>query len=558
MGSGHILVYAFDVLMDIYRSQGYSDRDGVRSILTNNIYGLEIDERAYHLAYFSLMMKALSYDRRVLSRRIQTNLAEIVETDESLTDEVLNRIDEYKEQGQYLVDLFKEAKEYGSILNVDLSLEDIYHLESRLEELKTNIDPSNLIDQAEKKILIEDLGPLVKQAKLLVQKYEVVITNPPYMAPSPKQKPYVKKHFHSVKTDLCTVFMQKCNQMISKGCYYSIINQQSWMFLFSFVGTRDYILNNGTFISFIHLGPGTFEDISGEVVQNCVYVYTNIDTNKEYNFKLIDLKEFYTANEKERRFIKRDFSALEVKQKKFILNDQFIFDYSPDIYNSKAQIGIIDSLYNVYRGPSFPSKQNLKYWQEVDYASISKTSEFEQKWVLCTRNGKKYRWFANISEIIEYDIIKKSSNFLTQNKSGILWNDSRFGNPAIIGRYKNIGSSYESALNFIECTDTEAAMLLSLLNLGYYEEILKGKINGQHFSPIYIKQLPVFTVNNDVCFYVSKIYDEFHKLERYDETSIHFISYVEKEKRISDEFYKREKNYLKSIKIGRASCRERV
>lgn len=253
MGSGHILVYAFDVLMDIYRSQGYSDRDAVRSILTNNIYGLEIDERAYHLAYFSLMMKALSYDRRVLSRRIQTNLAEIVETDESLTDEVLNRIDEYKEQGQYLVDLFKEAKEYGSILNVDLSLEDIYHLESKLEELKTNIDPSNLIDQAEKKILIEDLGPLVKQAKLLVQKYEVVITNPPYMAPSPKQKPYVQKHYPDSKSDLFAVFMEKGLSLVKNNGYCCLVTMQSWMFLSSYEKLRTKLIRINTLVDLMHM-----------------------------------------------------------------------------------------------------------------------------------------------------------------------------------------------------------------------------------------------------------------------------------------------------------------
>lgn len=253
MGSGHILVYAFDVLMDIYRSQGYSDRDAVRSILTNNIYGLEIDERAYHLAYFSLMMKALSYDRRVLSRRIQTNLAEIVETDESLTNEVLNRIDEYKEQGQYLVDLFKEAKEYGSILNVDLSLEDIYHLEARLEELKTNIDPSNLIDQAEKKILIEDLGPLVKQAKLLVQKYEVVITNPPYMAPSPKQKPYVQKHYPDSKSDLFAVFMEKGLSLVKNNGYCCLVTMQSWMFLSSYEKLRTKLIRINTLVDLMHM-----------------------------------------------------------------------------------------------------------------------------------------------------------------------------------------------------------------------------------------------------------------------------------------------------------------
>lgn len=196
MGSGHILVYAFDVLMDIYRDAGYSDRDASKSILENNLYGLEIDERAFHLSYFALMMKARQYNRRILSIDTKINLVEIVESSPELNDDLLSRLGEYKKLGQYLVDTFKEAKEFGSILNLDCTLEQLQKLENNLFEIENNAKYGSMLDQIESHQLIDLIGPLLKQAKLLVQKYDVVVTNPPYMAPDPKQKPYIQSHIY--------------------------------------------------------------------------------------------------------------------------------------------------------------------------------------------------------------------------------------------------------------------------------------------------------------------------------------------------------------------------
>lgn len=408
MGSGHILVYAFDVLMDIYRSQGYSDRDAVRSILTNNIYGLEIDERAYHLAYFSLMMKALSYDRRVLSRRIQTNLAEIVETDESLTDEVLNRLGEYKEQGQYLVDLFKKAKEYGSILNVDLSLEDIYHLESRLEELKTNIDPSNLIDQAEKKILIEDLGPLVKQAKLLVQKYEVVITNPPYMAPSPKQKPYVKKHYPDSKSDLFAVFIEKCHLLTKQNAYQAMITMHSWMFLSSYEKLRNKI-NKLDLINMAHLGARAFDEIGGEVVQTTMFVLSNIYT-KDYKGIYCRLIEPTSEKGKEELFLLKqnryyvsqtNFSKIPGSPIAYWADKKIleIFQNKTINYYGKTRKGMATGLNDSF----------VRLWYEVGFNKVgiglnrNEAKESAKKWFPYANGGKYCKWYGNNDSVVLWE-----------------------------------------------------------------------------------------------------------------------------------------------------------
>lgn len=280
MGSGHILVYAFDVLMDIYRDAGYSDRDASKSILENNLYGLEIDERAYHLAYFALMMKARQYNRRILSKDTKINLVEIVESSPELNDDLLSHLGEYKELGQYLVETFKEAKEFGSILNLDCTLEQLQKLENNLFEIENNAKYGSMLDQIESQQLIDLMEPLLKQAKLLVQKYDVVVTNPPYMPPSPKQKQYVQKNYPDSKSDLFAVFIEKCHDLTKEDAYQAMITMHSWMFLSSFEKLRNKLINNNTIVNMAHLGARAFEEIGGEVVQTTAYIFSIKNTIK--------------------------------------------------------------------------------------------------------------------------------------------------------------------------------------------------------------------------------------------------------------------------------------
>lgn len=520
MGSGHILVYAFDVLMDIYRSQGYSDRDAVRSILTNNIYGLEIDERAYHLAYFSLMMKALSYDRRVLSRRIQTNLAEIVETDESLTDEVLNRIDEYKEQGQYLVDLFKEAKEYGSILNVDLSLEDIYHLESKLEELKTNIDPSNLIDQAEKKILIEDLGPLVKQAKLLVQKYEVVITNPPYMAPSPKQKPYVKKHYPDSKSDLFAVFIEKCHLLTKKNAYQAMITMHSWMFLSSFEKLRNKLLINNTIINMAHLGARAFEDIGGEVVQTTAFVFDNANIkNYQSNFKR--LVAYSSQDAKEEEYLK-DANLYTSSATNFskIPGSPIAYWASNNIYNAFDRKSFIGDICEPRVGMATANNDVfIRLWYELneekigfDFPNRDLAKASKKKWFPFAKGGESRKWYGNNDYLVNWENDgEEIRNFKDEQtgrirshnynldyifQSAITYSVISSRNPSF--RFSPIGFLYSnSGYGIFFNGELEKQYVLGLLNSKVIGIILNMLSPTMGFESGYLRKIPLLNGNND-------------------------------------------------------------
>lgn len=261
MGSGHILVYAFDVLMDIYRDAGYSDRDAAKSILENNLYGLEIDERAYHLAYFALMMKARFYNRRILNKDTKFNLVEIREPINTLKPEFEQYLDDYTDLAHYLVNAFQDAKELGSIINLDCTLEQLNNLNNHLNELIEEAINKDLVSQSEISELNDLLKPLIKQAKLLVQKFDVVITNPPYMGSSGMSKKlstYVKKHYSNSKSDMSTVFMEKTLDLCSNHGMMAMINIPVWMFITSYEKLRKQLLKDNTILNMAHPGRGIF------------------------------------------------------------------------------------------------------------------------------------------------------------------------------------------------------------------------------------------------------------------------------------------------------------
>ena len=268
MGSGHILVYAFDVLMQIYTSAGWDQREAAQSILKNNLYGLDIDDRAAQLAYFAVMMKARQYDRRLLTRGIQPNIYSIRESNgiQAMTIEYFHKNDpKLKADIESIVTEMWDAKEYGSILNI--TPVDFAGLYARFDEIREDI---NMMQMS----ALDELLPLVKCAELLAQKYDVVVTNPPYMAVSnagAKVNDYVKKNFPDSKADLFAVFIERCGQMAKKNGYQAMITQHAWMFLSSFEKLRTKLLAVDI-VNMAHLGARAFEEIGGEVVQTTSFV----------------------------------------------------------------------------------------------------------------------------------------------------------------------------------------------------------------------------------------------------------------------------------------------
>jgi hypothetical protein len=307
MGSGHILVYTFDVLMQIYESYGHSQREAAKSILENNIFGLDIDNRAYQLSYFALMMKARYYNRRILDGSQKCHVYSIQESNginRSQLDFFGSKLSDFerntaKLQAQKLIETFVDAKEYGSILNVEpLNWELIsrfvgdvdFGSQMSLEAIGIEETQSRLVD-------------IIQIAEILARKYDVVATNPPYMGLSNgngKINEYVKKHFADSKTDLFAVFIERCDQMVNKNRFKAMITQHSWMFLSSFEKLRSKILSN-TLINMAHLGARAFEEIGGEVVQTTSWIELKVESG--YKGAYSRLVDFSSQKKKELAFL---------------------------------------------------------------------------------------------------------------------------------------------------------------------------------------------------------------------------------------------------------------
>ena len=216
MGSGHILVYAFDVLMQIYTAQGYAERDAAKNIIENNLFGLDIDTRAYQLAYFAVMMKARQYNRRILNGEVKPNLYAIDDSSvltSNIIDFIANGNGKLKSDLQSIAEDLYNAKEYGSI--IDAATVDFATIYFRIDEIKDHFY-EDIFGQDNQRIVLANVLPIIKQAEVMAQKYDVVVTNPPYMGASgmsAKLSAYVKTNYPDSKSDLFAVFIERSGQM---------------------------------------------------------------------------------------------------------------------------------------------------------------------------------------------------------------------------------------------------------------------------------------------------------------------------------------------------------
>ncbi|MDZ4975030.1 BREX-1 system adenine-specific DNA-methyltransferase PglX [Clostridium perfringens] len=291
MGSGHILVYAFDVLYEIYKTAGYSEREIPRKILQNNLYGLDIDDRAAQLASFALIMKARHYNRR-LFREIQReeldlNLCSIQESNgigKEAIEYFSNGNKELQEDVEYLVKVFTDAKEYGSILEVEKVT-----FEAIKERLKEIADDDNLMFGDYRKILLEKLPVLVKQAEIISRKYEVCVTNPPYMGNLPVNvQEYANQHYYIFRYDFYSIFMSKALQFKKENGFTALVTGDSWLTLSSYESLRRYILSNFTIRNLLSLGADAFEAGFGTTA----YVLKNKVSNYKANYLYLqDIKD---------------------------------------------------------------------------------------------------------------------------------------------------------------------------------------------------------------------------------------------------------------------------
>ncbi len=406
MGSGHILVYAFDVLMQIYESNGYTQREATRCILANNIYGLDIDERAYQLAYFAILMKARQYSRKILNEKIEPNLS-VVRCSEDVSQNELDKMGEYKDVTQQLINDFKFADEYGSLISVSLSETDLQNINNQIDTIINNKDSYDLIDKAYCEELVEKITPLIKQAKILKHKYEVVVTNPPYLPVSNcenKLNDFVKSNYPDSKTDLFAVFIERCKEMLKVNCYQAMITMHSWMFLSSYEKLRGKILLTDM-INMAHLGARAFEEIGGEVVQTTAFVMckSHIEDYKGVYCRLIEPN---TQKGKEEMFLSRgnryttdqsNFSKIPGSPIAYWVSEKILEAYkNPNLDEvAKPRHGLATSDNNRF----------LKLWYEVNIVktSLYNKNDYSSKWYPMNKGGSFRKWYGNLEWIINYE-----------------------------------------------------------------------------------------------------------------------------------------------------------
>ena len=376
MGSGHTLIYMFEVLMQIYKSAGYAERDAAISILEHNIYGLDIDDRAFQLSYFALIMKARQYNRTILRKKQNVHVYAIQESNDINYDHLKfigNTFpeSEKKESSRELKRLlgnFKDAKIYGSIIKVNGY--DFNTLKNLLRATDTEgqISAETLgLDET-----IAKIREIVGIADVMQSTYMTIITNLSYMGSGnmgTKLSEYVKHYYPDSKADLFSVFIECCEQMTRKSCYQAMITQHAWMFLGSFEKLRKDLLNI-TIVNMVHLGARAFEEISGEVVQTTSFVLRKAVGNK-YKGVYCRLIEGGTQKAKEDLFLNGENRYM------FLQNNFSRIPGTPMAYwISKKYINIFGNLQMKDYGSSCigmrtgDNERFLRIWQEVSFKKV--------------------------------------------------------------------------------------------------------------------------------------------------------------------------------------------
>lgn len=405
MGSGHILAYMFDVLVKIYEAYGHTTREAAASIVENNLWGLDIDDRAAQLAYFVVMMKARQYDRRFFSRAIQPRVYAICESNQISPfnlEYFVGGDEKLKEAMDSIIANLQDAKEYGSLVSVRPV--DFDSLHTRFAEIEQDIHMS-------KEAALQELYPLVQTAQALAQKYDVVITNPPYMGSkgmSTKLADYVKKNYPESKSDMFAVFIEKCVTMTNTNRYKAMITQHSWMFLSSFEKLRSKLLSSDI-INMAHLGARAFEEIGGEVVQTTSWVQRNSNL-KEYSGTYARLVDFNSQELKEKAFLsgennhvakKDSFSKIPGAPIAYWVSESITKAYSNLCLNDRGQSrkGMATGL----------NEEFVRLWYELNLSSIGfvKTREkaaiSNKKWFPYANGGGFRKWFGYYEDVVNWE-----------------------------------------------------------------------------------------------------------------------------------------------------------
>ena len=486
MGSGHILVYAFDVLMDIYTACGWSERDAAKSILRNNLYGLDIDRRAYQLAYFAVMMKARQYNRRILSAENQPNLANFADVMHVNTSLLSGSLRKFAEQFQF-------ADTYGSLMTVTKP--------AGLDEAVSVFLPTFGMQA-------EQLEMMMRVAQILTQKYDVVCTNPPYMGGSGMNttlSTYVKKNFPDSKSDLSTCFMEQCGRLATKNGYYAMINIPVWMFLSSYEKLRKKIEIRNTYVNMVHFGRGIF----GSDFGTTSFVISKTHTNEYIGVyrRLFEKQGAVDSVEQKQKWFFEGMGYYTAKQENFskIPGSPVAYWVSEKIFDCFANFEKIDDVANPRQGLATGNNEKfLRLWYEVsnedikfDAVSLDDFFETNRKYIPYNKGGSFRKWFANMEFIIRFDrkhygILGTVGNHLPSRdfyfKESITWSKVTSGGLSM--RYIPHGSAFDVAGCSIFC-DRNIMYMLGFVNSCVMQNLMNVLSQTLNYEVGSVKQIPI-------------------------------------------------------------------
>ena len=414
MGSGHILVYAFDVLMEIYREVGYSDRDAALSIVENNLFGMDIDKRAYQLAYFAVMMKARSYNRRALTKGVSNNLA-VVEESNSIDKFICNGLTTDSEQnkiGEYLVEAYKDAQEIGTLQTIEKK--DYNGFVTYLNNIDSSAGQIDLFSTAWLNDTLPQMLQLTKQAEIMSNKYAVVCTNPPYMNKLEGQlKKFVVDNYKAYSGDLFSVFIYRNFAYCKVNGYSAFMTPFVWMFIKTYEELRSYIIQSKSIATLVQMEYSAFEEAT---VPICSFVLRNGQTSeKALCFRLSDFKGgmevqkqkvleainnkgcgyFYQADE-------NDFSKIPGSPIAYWVSNRILDSFE----NGK----LLGEVAEIVTGMSTGDNNSyLRNWFEVDdtkiafYASnMERVNLSQTPWIPYNKGGEARKWYGNNDYVVKW------------------------------------------------------------------------------------------------------------------------------------------------------------
>ena len=515
MGSGHILVYAFDVLMQIYESAGYSQRDAAKSILENNIYGLDIDDRAYQLAYFAVMMKARQYNRRILNGENTCHVYAIQESNSinrahlkyfgAGMDDIEKNAAKMQLEG--LLDTLTDAKEYGSILNVESYNWDLLRRFVAAEDTagQISMDSVGVEDTAEQVNRLIDIG------ETMARKYWVTCTNPPYAGTSnlsANVNNFVKKSYPDSKADLFAVFIERCHQMTSVNGFQAMITQHSWMFLSSFEKLREKMMLTET-VNMAHLGARAFEEIGGEVVQTTAFVRcaNHVEGYKGTYCRLIEptsqqgKADMFISGQNQYHVGQISFSKIPGVPVAYWISPEVL-----KLFDERTVGSIADAKSGM---TTTDNTRFLRLWEEVNcqkigfgYSNIADTQDMKYKWFPFCKGGDFRRWAGNESFVVNWFNNGEEIRVAAEGATGgrlvnidcalrecLVWTKISSANISL--RLKKQGIFFSDAAPGVFTNRETLYYLLALLNTKYANEIIKLINPTLNFVPGAVSSVPV-------------------------------------------------------------------